>query len=281
LAGLLNSRRAAAGPTDSAAPWDWTLTAKSALLYTLSFNLIFFVQELFLVLSKVLTPGLRATLYHNNHQWEGDNPLASLLQGTGATAIFLTGIACAFLLARGSGRSITSRLFLIWMAYNGFLQSLPQVIIGSVEPENDVGMAMNFLHFGAVAKTVAAFIALALIPLAGLSLIGPILRLAQDPVQIADVRARTRFVFLAATLPALASILLIIPFRVPRNWIEVAMVPAVVTGIGIAWLQCGAWRVSAMAEARPGGMSVIYLLAAVLLLFLMFQLVLRPGIHFY
>ncbi|HEY2782338.1 MAG TPA: hypothetical protein VGI90_16265 [Steroidobacteraceae bacterium] len=281
LAGLLSSRRAAADPTSSAAPWDWSLTAKSVLLYTLSFNLTFFVQEFFLVLSKALTPGLRATLYHNNHRWEGGNPLASLMQGTGATAIFLAGITCAFLLARGAGRSITSRLFLIWMTYNGFMQSLPQVIIGAVEPENDVGMAMNYLHFGAALKTAAAFIALVLIPLVGLSLTGSFLGLAQDSAQTASARARIRFVFLAATLPAMTAILLIIPFRVPRSWIEVALVPVVVTGTGISWLQFGAWRVSATAKARPGGISEMYLLGAVLILFLVFQLVLRPGIHFY
>lgn len=50
-----------------------------------------------------------------------------------------------------------------------------------------------------------------------------------------------RFVFNIATLPALAAILLIIPFRVPRNWIEVVAVPAVVTLIGIAWIQAGTW----------------------------------------
>ena len=31
-----------------------------------------------------------------------------------------------------------------------------------------------------------------------------------------------------ATLPAVVAIALIIPFRVPRNWIEVVMVPVVV-----------------------------------------------------
>src|SRR6266567_9636928 len=66
-----------------------------------------------------------------------EHPLASLFQGTGALATFLTAIACVLLLRRGSGRS-SVRLFLIWMAYNGFFQSLPQAIIGAVNPGNDV-----------------------------------------------------------------------------------------------------------------------------------------------
>jgi hypothetical protein len=56
------------------------------LLYTLAFNLTFFIQELFLVVPKALTPGLRPTLFHNNHLWQGEHPLASLFQGTGALA---------------------------------------------------------------------------------------------------------------------------------------------------------------------------------------------------
>jgi hypothetical protein len=254
----------------------------SALLYTLAFNVVFFIQELFLVLAKALTPGLRPTLFHNNHTWEGDNPLASLLQGTGALAIFLTGIACAVLLRRAQDRSPSIRLFLIWMTYNGFLQSLPQVIFGAVVPENDVGMAMDFLRFGMTAKTAAAFVALGMIPVVCLQLLRPLLSLAPDLGYIESAAARTRFVFQIAALPALTAILLIIPFRVPRNWIEVVMVPVVAAVVGIAWLQAGAWRVSnAKAQGGLGVVSVAYPLGAVVLLLLVFQFLLRPGVHFY
>jgi len=282
VAGLTTARRT---PRDAATQrtvrWNWNLTVTSALLYTLAFNVTFFIQELFLVLPKALTPGLRPTLFHNNHQWEGDNPLASLLQGTGALAIFLTGIAGALLLRRGPGRSSTRWLFLIWMTYNGFLQALPQVIVGSLVPQNDVGMAMEYLHWGAPAKTAAALLALATIPCVGVWLTGPLLSLARDPADLASPRARTRFIFEVATLPALTAILLIIPFRVPRNWIEVVMVPVVVTFIGITWLQASAWRDStAKADPRLGAGSITYALTAVVLLLLVFQLLLRPGIHF-
>jgi len=55
---------------------------------------------------------------------KGQNPLASLFQGTGALATFVTGLACALLLRHGPARSSTTRLFLIWMTYNGFFLSL-------------------------------------------------------------------------------------------------------------------------------------------------------------
>jgi hypothetical protein len=250
LAGLIHARRA---PAEAArgctTPWNWKLTLTSALLYTLSFNLIFFTQELFLVLPKALTPGLRPTLFHNNHTWEGEHPLAKLFQGTGALATFLTAIACALLLRRASVRS-PMRLFLIWMAYNGFFQSLPQVIIGAVNRRNDVGMAMDYFGLSSITKTIAALVALIAIPAAALYLTRPVLCLAEDPADVADARARTRFVFQVATLPAVAAIELIIPFRVPRDLIEVVVLPVVVTLIGIAWMQTGAWRIS---DVKVGG----------------------------
>ena len=280
--GLNAVRRTGLAAADGTPNWDWELAITSALLYALAFNLIFFIQELFLVLPKAFTPGLRPTLFHNNHRWEGENALTALFQGTGAVATFATGLVCAFLLKYRVGRSSSARLFLIWMAYNGFLQSLPQVVIGSIEPENDVGMAMDYLHFGTPEKAVAAFLALIAIPAVALWLRRPLLGVAGDSALIAGGRARTRFVFNVATAPAMTAILLIIPFRVPRNWIEVAAVPVVVTLIGIAWIQAGAWAVDGV---EAGGIlkskSMVYAFSALLILLLIFQIILRPGIRFY
>jgi hypothetical protein len=279
LLGLVASRRT---PAESDMTWNWRLTASSALLYTLAFNTTFFIQELFLVLPKALTPGLRPTLFHNNHTWQGDNPLVGLLQGTGALAIFLTGVSCALLLRRGTSRSGTVRLFVIWMTYNGLLQSLPQVIVGAVVPENDVGMAMNYLHFGTAAKMAMALTALTAIAVISSWLSVPLLSLAAEKARISTPKARTRFIFQVATLPALAAIPLIVLFRVPRNFIEVVIVPVVVTVVGIAWIQATAWRASkATPAANLSPISIAYPLCAVLILLLVFQILLQPGVHFY
>jgi hypothetical protein len=262
--------------------WNWKLMMGSALLYTLAFNLIFFIQELFLVLPKAFTPGLRPTLFHNNHTWEGDSPLVGLFQGTGALATFLTATVCVVLLKRGWGHSSTSRLFLTWTAYNGYFSSLPQVVIGALVPANDVGMAMEYFGLSAAGKAAAVVLALTAMPVLSVGLTRNLLSLAEDPGEIASAGARTGFVFRIATLPALAAIALIIPFRVPRNWIEVVMVPVVVTCIGIIWIQAGAWlvrNVDARGDSR--NMSVAGLAGAVVALLLVFQLVLRPGIRFY
>ncbi len=142
LRGITRFRGSSVGALRPVHTWNWNLTVTSALFYALAFNLIFLIQELFLVIPKALTPGLRPILFHNNHTWSGENPLASLFQGTGALAILCTGVICALLLKLCPACSAGVRLLLIWMVYNGFLQSLPQVVIGSVEPKNDVGMAM-------------------------------------------------------------------------------------------------------------------------------------------
>ena len=87
------------------------LVISSALLCTLAFNLTFFLQELFLVIPKALTPGLYPALFHNNHTWTGSNPIAGLLQVTGALADLGSGLLCAVLLAKSLNRSLTLRLF--------------------------------------------------------------------------------------------------------------------------------------------------------------------------
>jgi hypothetical protein len=281
LLGLQGAKSARRSSVVAAPVLPWKLTIASALLYALAFNLTFFIQELFLVLPKALTPGLRPILFHNNHRWEGENPLASLFQGTGALAIFVTGVICALLLKLRPPRSAGWRLFVIWMAYNGFLQALPQVVVGSVEPENDVGMAMDYLHLSVVAKTAAAVVALIAIPVVALSLRGALLSLAGNAAYIASGRACAAFMFRVATVPALAAILLIIPYRVPRNWVEVVAVPVVVTVIGIAWIQAGAWGVSQVkASGTLSTRSIAYAFSSLLILLLVFQFVLRPGVRF-
>lgn len=269
----------AAAPAQRRTP---KLTVASALLYALAFNLTFLIQEVFLVLPKALTPGLRPTLFHNNHRWEGEHPLASLFQGTGVLAILLTGTACALLLYRRPPRSATARLLLIWMVFNGFFQALPQIVIGALGPRSDVGMAMEYLRLGATARTVAALVALAAIPPIAIGLTRPLLRLAEDPTRIATGRARTRFIFRVATLPALAAIPLIVPFRVPRELVEVVLLPVIVAVTGIVWMQAGAWRASGVkANDRSRVTTWAGPLCAVLVLLFVFQVLLRPGVRFF
>src|SRR5690349_5776012 len=160
LLALAGWRASSSNTIPAASRWHWTTVGVSALLYTLAFNLTFFVQELFLVVPKALTPGLEPTLYHNNHLWNGSNPLASLFQGTGALATAIVGLACLLALRAGRPRAGARRLFVVWMAYCGLLMALPQVVIGALSTGSDVGMAMVYFGMSQNAKTIAALAAL-------------------------------------------------------------------------------------------------------------------------
>jgi len=281
---MRNNRNNEPAP-DARNTWNGRLTTASALLYVLAFNLTFFIQELFLVAPKALTPGLRPTLFHNNHRWEGEHPLARLFQGTGALATFLSGVICALLLRRRpkSGRqSAALQLFLIWMIYNGLFQSLSQVVVGALNPGNDVGMAMGYLQLSAATKGVAALAAITALPVIAIGLTRALLGLAVSPRDVDSGRARQRFIFFVATLPALVAIPLIIPFRVPRELIEVVMPPVLITVIGICWIQASAWYVSPPTSGTGARVtSIAWPLGAVLALLAFFQFVLRPGIRFF
>lgn len=255
------------------------LILSSALLYTLAFNLTFFIQELFLVVPKALTPGLHPILYHNNHTWQGSNPLASLLQGTGVLATLLSALLSLLLLKRRSLRPGV-RLFLVWMAFSGFFIALPQVVLGTLLSGSDVGMAMAYLRLGAPARAGAALAALLLMALAGRVVGAGFLGCAPEGVQLSPARARLRYLLQVAVLPALMALPMIIAFRVPRELIEVAAVPAVVSVLG-------ALAVLAFARGgRPGRAPAAWRapialpLAAAVALLALFQLLLRRGIPF-
>jgi hypothetical protein len=241
----------------------------STLLYTLAYNLTFFIQELFLVVPKALTPGLRPTLFHNNHTWEGQHPLASLFQGTGALATIVSGAICLLLLRGDRVRSATLRLFLIWMAFHGFFQALPQFVIGALVPGNDVGMAMDYFHMSQLAKWIAASAALlAMVPIAA--------RVSRHLLGL------SRELFTIAIGPAIAAMPLIVAFRVPREMLEVLLPPLLVTIVGLAAISATGWRFrKATVAPEAATVSIAYPLVAVVALLLVFQLVLRPGIAFY
>lgn len=255
-------------------PWRWGPCVASGLLHALAFNLTFFVQELFLVVPKALTPGLRPTLFHNNHTWEGDNPLAALFQGTGVLAILVSGLLCATAVRRAHHRPAIA-LLLIWMAFNGAFQALPQIVIGAMHPGSDVGMAFGYLELGTAARVILAGAALAAMPFVGLWVARQVLALLDATTPHAAAIARI------VTIPACLAIALIVAFRVPRELVEVLAPPIVVTVVGTGCVQAVSRHVrhvvhrGGFSSISPTGPAI-----ALAVLWLFFHLVLRPGIQF-
>ena len=250
------------------------LPTGSILLYALAFNLTFFWQELWLVIPKALTPGLHPILYHNNHNWTGDSPRVELLQGTGALATLFSGLVFTGGLVVARRASLTWRLFLFWMAFQGLYQSLTQLAIGTLLPGNDVGVALGYLHVGAAAKWLLLALAIIAMALAGAGLA----RACPSSGEQGSTNLTRRFgqVMLVATL--LATVL-IIPFRLPRDIVEVTLIPFFVNLVGVGWLTFGAAIVRRGAahegDERAGVIGPAIALGATLLLF---QLILRPGV---
>jgi hypothetical protein len=157
------------------------------------------------------------------------------------------------------------------------LLALPQVTVGALSDASDLGRAMVYLQLGETARLVLALASLAAMPAIALVLSRAFLALA--PETRAKTRARAFFLFQVATLPALLSLALIIPFRVPREFIEVVIVPVAVMVVGVPWMQAGAaWIGTAPRPAAPSALAPW--LIGILALLAFFQLVLRPGITF-
>jgi hypothetical protein len=267
MIGMLRLRRAAAGPPAQIG---------SILLCVLAFNLTFFWQELWLVVPKALTPGLHPILYHNDHDWSGQAPTVELLQGTGALATLIIGLVSCAALAMWRGGSVTLRLFLFWMGFQGLFQALSQLAIGTLLPGNDMGRALTYLQAGSVAKA-----ALLVLAVAGMFLAGAWLaRLCPSDLGL-NAGGRTRAFGYGMLIVTMASIVLIIPFRLPRPIVEVALIPRVVNLVGVGWLILGAGITGpdarGLAEGRPGLFGPALALAVMLPVF---QLVLRPGVAF-
>lgn len=254
----------------------WRPVVHSMLAYVLAFNLTFFLQELFLVWPKSLVPGLQPTLYHNNHRWVGEAPIADLFQGTGALAILLSGLLFAAIAARQARPS----LLVLWMALHGLFQSLPQFVVGAITEGQDVGQAYAFLELGTVGEVAIALAALAIIPVAGLWLGARFLATAWEPWQVDSRRARFGYLLRIAGIPASAAIPILLLFRIPRELIEVLASPVLVAVLGYGWLQLAAFRTGSIEAGGKAPLSVVPLLVAVVALLAIFQLVLRPGIAF-
>lgn len=260
---------------------DWQLLVLSTLLCTIAFNLTFLLQEFFLVLPKALVPGLNPTLYHNNHDWTGKAPIAELFEGTGAVASLLSGLVFKIGFDRIDNRSPLA-LFALWMAFEGLFQALSQFVIGAIIPANDVGRAYAYLHLSGVTRSTIALVALLAIPCAGVWVGRSFLSLAPSSAAVQSWRGRAALLARLAGIPALAAVPLIIAFRVPRAVIEVVLLPLLIQLMGAGWAMAAAWTHGSFDFRSPPKSRPIAVVCGIMLLLLaFFQLVLRPGIHFF
>lgn len=252
----------------------------SGVLYAIAFNLIFFLQELFLVLGKKAL-GLKAYLFHNNHSWDGVHEKTALMQGAGALAILVIGILglIVFYMIRNSNSSL--KLFFLWFSFQGLLQSVLQLIVVVFEPRSDVGQTLvsyylidlsvlELLSFAGMVSTVIISICFSRYLLA----------FAPPEINLDDSVAKLRFIRFIAVGSALLGFVFIIPFRVPP--INQIISPILLIIISIPWI----WSAASWVKPRHSfsnklndkiNAGPILTLIAMLLLF---RFVLAPGIAF-
>jgi hypothetical protein len=82
------------------------------------------------------------------------------------------------------------------------------------------------------------------------------------------------------TLPALVSVLLLIPYREPRNIIEVAVLPLIVVASGLIWIQGSTWFGPRSENTERGTPDLLWPVVALAIVLAVFQLVLRHGVAF-
>jgi hypothetical protein len=256
----------------------WPVIVNSAVLYTLAFNLIFFIQELFLALGKRWL-GLKAQLYHNNHNWDGNHPMEGLAQGYGAAAIFIVGIISLFIARSIKRSSHWMQLFLLWMAFQGFAQSLPQFITAQSAPDTDTGQAFTYLGVGKVAGIVIAVSGVIIMLTICAAYSRFLLQLAPHTDMTNHATKRSGYLFKIAVLAASMGIVMIIPFRI-MPW-DRALAPIFVTLFSIPMVFANGWAVKNINPINSKINKKVFIVPLVLLVIvlLVFQLVLSKGVE--
>jgi hypothetical protein len=253
------------------------LIINSAVLYALAFNIIFFIQELFLALGKRCL-GLEATLYHNNHNWEGTHPMESLAQGYGAAAIFITGLICLFLANRTKQSVHWMHLFLLWLAFQGLVQSIPQFITARIAPDTDTGQAFTYLGISEELGVIISIAGIAAMLYLGILFSKYLLRLSPSIEQISTASGKFGYLFRIALLASLVGVILIIPFRI-MPW-DRALAPVMITLISIPMVFANGWKTKVVNTINSDVNKKLFVVPIVLLLIvlLVFQVVLAKGV---
>ena len=253
------------------------LIINSAVLYALAFNIIFFIQELFLALGKRWL-GLKAVLYHNNHNWEGSHPMESLAQGYGAAAIFVTGLICLFFANRTKQSSHWTHLFLLWLAFQGLVQSIPQFITAKVAADTDTGQAFTYLGIGEGLGFIISIAGIIAMLYTAVLFSKYLVRLSPSIDLVSTASGRFGYLFRIALLASVVRVILIIPFR-SMPW-DRALAPVMVTLISIPMVFAHGWKakISNTINSDVNKKIVIVPITLLLILLLIFQLILAKGV---
>lgn len=256
----------------------FSLIVNSAVLYALAFNIVFFIQELFLALGKRWL-GLRAVLYHNNHNWYGEHPMDDLAQGYGAVAIFITGIICLAIARKMKTSTHWIQLFFLWLSFQGFAQSIPQFITAFMAPDTDTGQAFNYIGLSQTAGWLIAIISMIAMLFICSMFSKFLLQLAPSGKITENTRSRFGYLFRIALVASIIGVMLIIPFRI-MPWGR-AMAPLFATLLSVPMVYAHAWKLRPFTPINSDINKNVFLIpiAMLIVLLLIFQLILAKGVE--
>lgn len=251
----------------------------SSVLYALAYNVIYFIQELFLALGKKWI-GLKAYLYHNNHTWVGEDPRDDLMQGLGALVIFILGLLLLLLFFKIRKSKHWTRLFILWLAHHGLIQSLPQLSSVPMDRSSDVGQAITYLHLGTTTDYLISYASIISIIILAYGFSRWFMQFTPENYIPDHGLKRFRAIFYLVLLPAVLGTIILFPYRImPINRYQMTVmlllvcVPAI---FAFSWL---------VKSVRPVGNEVnkkiiwAPIIFSILIL-IFFQLVLAPGVVF-
>ena len=251
----------------------------SAVLYALAYNIIYFIQEVFLVLGKNWI-GLTSYLYHNNHNWVGEDPRDDLMQGLGALAIFILGvILLAWFFKIRKSQHWTS-LFILWLAHHGLIQSLPQLSSVPIDRRSDTGQAITYLQLGETVDYMLSYASI--IAIIGLAYGFSKWFMQFTPTQVSLDHGFSRFrsIFNIVLIPAVLGTLILFPYRIMPvdRYIMTVMLLLVCVPFTFAF----SWLVKRV-KPVPNEVNdrvIIVPIALSVFVLMFFQLVLAPGVEF-
>ena len=221
---------------------NYATMINSAVFFALAFNIIFFLQEVFLVLGKKAL-GLQSFLYHNNHTWVGEHPMASLMQGSGALAIFLIGLICLLVFQFIRNSESIWKLLVLWLAFHGLVQSIPQVTIGYLSPGTDVGQALvGYLKLSEPLLILLAIVSAIAMALVSIWFGRYLLELAPEDTDLNNPKVKFKYIRYIAVGAAIIGSILVIPFRIPP--MGQSATPFIVSAFSIPWV----WAAAAISK---------------------------------
>ena len=260
--------------------WGATpIIINSAVLYALAYNVIYFIQELFLALGKKWI-GLKAYLYHNNHNWVGEDPRDDLMQGLGALVIFILGILLLILFFKIRKSRNWTNLFVLWLAHHGLIQSLPQISTVPMDRRSDVGQAITYLELGPTVDYVLSYVSIVSIIILAYGFSKWFMQFTPTHISLNHGFRRFRSIFTIVLLPAVLGTIILFPYRImPVDRYQMTVILLLVcvpATFAFSWMVKDVETVEN--EANQKILITPLILSVLVLLF--FQLVLAPGVVF-